>query len=93
MIYNKRSISTRIERVFRKRQDGLWQELINHFIDRADADGNKVTKLDKSLVGRVYKEAAPYENSLHGEYSWTDPETGNVIRLISLSNFQQGNSF
>jgi hypothetical protein len=90
---NNRSIATRIERVFRKRPDGLWQEIINHFIDIADINGNKITKLDKFFIGRVYKEAGPNENSFHGEYSWVDPETGKTIRLISLSNFQQGDSF
>lgn len=90
MINNRKSISTGVERVFRKRPDGLWQEVINHFIHLADREGNKISKLDKSYLGRVYKEAAVNENSFNGEAQWTNPDTGQTIRLVALSNFQQG---
>ena len=90
MINNRKSISTGVERVFRKRPDGLWQEVINHFIHMSDKDGNKISKLDKSYLGRVYKEAGVNERSFHGEAEWESQDTGGKIRLIALSNFQQG---
>jgi len=90
MINNRKSISTGVERIFRKRPDGLWQEVINHFIHMSDKEGNKISKLDRSYLGRVYKEAGVNENSFHGEAMWENPETGAKIRLVALSNYQQG---
>ena len=86
----RRSISTGISKVFKKRPDGLWQEYINTFIHTSDSDGNQVSKLDKSIIGRVYKEALDGEQSFHGEALWTNPDTGVTIRLVALSNYQQG---
>ena len=92
MMPNKRSISTRIELVFRKRPDGLWQQYRNFLIDLGDKDGNKITKIDRVEIGLVFKEAAEGEHSRGGEHLWLDVETGATLRLIALSNFQQGNS-
>lgn len=90
MIKNSKSISTGIERIFRKRPDGLYQEVYNHFIHFSDQQGNKITKLDRSYLGKVYKEALHNENSFNGTAEWIDPNTGVKIRLIALSNNQQG---
>jgi hypothetical protein len=90
MIKGRKSISTGIERVYKKRQDGLWQEIINHYVHMSDKDGLRITKLDKSIVGRVFKEATANERSFHGETEWQHPDTGQTIRLVALSNFQQG---
>lgn len=82
--------STSIERVFRKRPDGLWQEYLNHFVHMTDVSGNKASKLDKTMMGRVYKEANANEHSMHGEAEHIDVNTGAKLRLVALSNYQQG---
>ena len=82
--------SATIERIYRKRPDGLYQEYLNHFIHIVDSHGNKTTKLDKSTLGRVYKEAQGNDRSNYGEGEFIDPNTGSVIRLVALGNFQQG---
>lgn len=47
-------ISASIERSYHKRKDGYYQELINHFVHFQDHLGNKITKLDRTDLGRVF---------------------------------------
>jgi hypothetical protein len=90
MTQPRRSISTGIERIFRRRPDGLYQEVTNHFIHMTDGEGNKVSKLDRSYLGAVFREAQHGERSFNGEAEWTNPDTGQTIRLVAFSNNQQG---
>jgi len=82
-------VYTSMERTFKKRPDGLYQEYINHFIHFVDAQGNKTDKLDKTMVGRVFKEDNVH-HSVHGEAVYTFADDGQTRRLIALSNYQQG---
>lgn len=82
-------IYSTVERTFKKRLDGLYQEYLDHFVVFEDPRGNKTTKLDKREIGRVYKEDTT-NRSFHGEASYTFADDGVTRRLIALSNYQQG---
>jgi hypothetical protein len=58
-------ISASIERSYHKRKDGLYQELISHFIHFEQPNGNKQTKLDRTEFGRVFAENTTH-NSFEG---------------------------
>jgi len=76
-------MTTSFERIFQKRTDGLYQEVINHFIHFIDVNGNKTTKLDKTIRGNIYRE--DNENrSHHGEAFYTFADDGQKRRLVAL---------
>jgi hypothetical protein len=72
-------ISASIERSYHKRKDGLYQEVISHFVHFEDVMGNKQTKLDRSELGLVYQ-----ENTSHNSFAGTVllKENGVEKRLI-----------
>ncbi len=82
-------MSTGIERTFRPvtppgTQPMLYREFLLHFIHYYDVDGAKLSsKLDKTIQGRLYKEALANEHSLGGEYMFTFQD-GVTRRLISV---------
>lgn len=55
-----------VERSFHKRHDGLYAELISHFVHFADAQGNIQTKLDRSEWGKNLYRENDRDNSFDG---------------------------
>jgi hypothetical protein len=82
-------MSTGLERTFRPvtppgTEPMIYKEFLLHFIHYYDSDGAKLSsKLDKTIPGRLYREAKANERSLDGEYSFTFPD-GITRRLISI---------
>lgn len=72
-------ITTRIVREFKLRQDGLYQEVLNHLI--VYREGKTIT--DKVIIGNIYREAAIHEHSFTGEAEFTDQQ-GIKHRLVGL---------
>lgn len=72
-------ISAHIERSYHKRKDGYYQELISHFVNFEDGQGNKQTKLDKTELGKVFVENTTH-NSFDGVVTIT--ENGVQKRLV-----------
>jgi hypothetical protein len=68
-----------IERSYHKRNDGLYLELISHYVHFEDGAGNIQTKLDKSSWGKVYRENNTH-NSFEGAVTIT--ENGVEKRLV-----------
>lgn len=78
-------IKTVIERVFQRRSDGFWQEIINHLIKMTMPDGSVITKADKRIIGKVFQEISfDINGSSEGEALWTDKDTGREIRLCVI---------
>jgi hypothetical protein len=75
-------ISATIERSYHKRKDGLYQEVISHFVHFVDAIGNKQTKLDRTELGLIYQ-----ENTTHNSFGGTViiKEDGVDKRLIVVN--------
>lgn len=78
-----------IERTFKKRPDGLYQEYYHHWVHFVDDQGNKTDKLDKTVVGKVFREDN-HHNSMNGMAVYTFEDDGVTRRLVALSNNQQG---
>lgn len=78
-----------IERTFKLRPDGLYQEYYNHWVHFVDDNGNKTDKLDRTVLGKVFKEDTIH-SSVNGEAVYTFESDGVTRRLIALSNNQQG---
>ena len=80
-------MTTGVERVFRAtHEQGVYQEVMLHFIHFMDENGNKVrSKLEKQIPGPLYRVVKPGENfrSLHGEVEYEFPD-GVTRRLIAL---------
>lgn len=83
-------MSTGIERMFKVMSPPgltpvIYQEFLYHFIHKIDPrDGTKLSsKLDKTIPGFFYKEAAQGEHSPYGEHTYTFPD-GVTRRLIAL---------
>lgn len=83
-------MSTGIERIFRRvsppgTSPTIYREFMLHFIHYIGPDGTKLsTKLDKTIPGMYYREAAAGEHSLYGEYEYTFPEDGITRRIIAI---------
>lgn len=58
-------ISASVEKNYLPRKDGLYQEVISHFVHFKDVKGNVQTKLDKQTLGGVYRESSTH-NSFEG---------------------------
>ena len=70
--------------VFKRRQDGLYQQLIYHVIKIEDNNGNITSKIDKIIPGGIYREGSYHERSVHGESEWVDPNTGEKKWLVAI---------
>lgn len=80
--------TTRVERRFLTRRDGLWQEVWVHFLVYRDGTtGDQRAVQDKMVPGGVYREATIHEHSIEGEAEWID-ERGIKHRLIALKVLQ-----
>lgn len=76
--------TTRIEKNFLIRPDGLYQEVFNHYIVYRQPGTNAQTSiLDKTIRGGVYREGALSERSVNGEEDWVD-QNGIRHHLIGL---------
>jgi hypothetical protein len=79
-------MTTGIEKVFRPTFDGLYREVLLHFIHFLDENGNVVSsKLDKTLLGKLYKIAEGDERSQYGEAEYQFPEMDKPVRLVALA--------
>ena len=79
-------IVPRTERHFKIRADGLYQELHYQIVEFDYGNNNIKRKVDKIIVGGIYREGTINEHSMHGEAEWTDPDSGIVKRLIALTS-------
>ena len=78
-------MTTGIERVFRPTFDGLYREILLHWIHFIDEEDKIVSsKLDKSVEGRLYKIATGNERSQYGEVEYKFPNEENPVRLVAL---------
>lgn len=78
-------MTTGVERVFRATFDGLYREILLHWIHHLDAEGNVVrSRLDKSVKGRLYKVATGDERSQYGEVEYKFPNAEEPVRLVAL---------
>jgi hypothetical protein len=77
-------IYPKTEIVFKKRMDGLYQQLTYHMIKIEDNNGNITSKIDKTIIGPIFREATVNERSIHGEAEWIDPNTGVKKWLIAI---------
>jgi len=74
-------ISASLEKNYLPRKDGLYQEVISHFVHFKDAKGNIQTKLDKQTLGGVYRESNTH-NSFEGVV--IIKENGAEKRLVAV---------
>jgi hypothetical protein len=77
-------IETRFERVYRIRQDGLYQEYIRHFIVTTQSNGEMKTQFDKEILGKLYKRATVEDIGINGYANFTDMDTGETIQLVAI---------
>ncbi len=78
------SMETGIQRIYKKRYDGLYQEYVVILIHYNDGAGNITTKHDKTIPGGLYKEAGLGERSVYGEVYFFDPEDERDKHLIMV---------
>jgi hypothetical protein len=81
-------MTTGIERVFRQMPDGLYREVLLHWIHFMDDKGERVSsKIQKQIEGKLYKpilnEHDDKYRSIHGEVNYELPN-GTTIRLVAL---------
>ena len=76
-------VYTSVERTFKKRKDGFYQEIFNHFIHMTNHLGVETTKLDRQVIGKVYKEETEHR-SVSGEATYTFEDDGLTRRLIAI---------
>ncbi len=79
---------TSVEKVFRPLPDGLFQEIILHFINFMNDDRSiRSTKLDKEILGRLYKLARnDTDRSQYGEVWYQFPGGDEPVRLLCLGD-------
>ena len=81
-------MTTGIERVFRPMRDGLYREILLHWVHFIDENGLKTSsKLQKQIEGPLYRPLRENEKmrSIHGEVEYQLPD-GEKVRLISLGS-------
>lgn len=83
------NITTKIEKHFKKRPDGLFQEVFYHLVVYRNPDGlgEGKTVTDKIIMGKIFREATIYEHSLNGEAEFVD-QNGIKHRLVALLTAQ-----
>lgn len=85
MIERPKRMTTGVERVFRPTFDGLYREVLLHWIHFLNDEGQVVqSKLDKSVKGRLYKIARGDERSQYGEIEYKFPDAEEPVRLVAL---------
>lgn len=89
---------TSVEKVFRPLPDGLFREVILHFINFFDEDNTiSSSKLDNEIMGGLYRLARnDQEQSQYGEVFYTFPEDDEPVRLLCIGkdyrDFRYGRS-
>lgn len=76
---------TQFSKVFIKRNDGLYQEVIRHFIKTTNTITNQITtSFDKEIIGRLFKRATVRDVGINGTESFVDENTGETILLVAI---------
>lgn len=76
---------TQMTKVFIKRSDGLYQEIIRHFIKITNLATNHVTtSFDKEIPGKLFKKATVRDFGINGVESFVDENTGETITLVAI---------
>jgi hypothetical protein len=78
-------IVPKTERHFKKRSDGLYQELHYQIIEFDYGNDNIVRKVDKVIPGGLYREGTNQEHSIHGEVEWVNSDDGIKRRLLAIA--------
>lgn len=79
-------MTTGIERVFRPMRDGLYREILLHWVHFIDENGIKTgSKLQKQIEGQLYRPLQEHEKrrSIHGEVEYQLP-SGETVKLIAI---------
>ena len=78
-------MTTSMERVFRRTPEGYFREFWLHFINFLNEDGSpKSTKLDREMIGQLWKVAREGERSSWGEVDYLFPDQDKAVRLVCL---------
>lgn len=77
-------VTTRVEKTYKRRQDGLYQQVLLYFIQFTDPSGRTVSHLDKTELGGIFKEAGNEEHSRMGVEEELVDEKGQKKRLIAI---------
>jgi len=76
---------TKFRKTFAKLQNGLYQEIINHFIVTTNkATGKTTTQFDKEIKGKLYKKATVSDVGVNGYEEFFDENTNETILLIAV---------
>lgn len=81
-------VSAKVDRQFKKRLDGLYQELLYHLVCFEHDNGTVETKIDKIVPCGIYREGTVNDHSVHGIADWTNPQDGVVHRLVAVTPLQ-----
>jgi len=82
-------MTTGIERVFRPLPDGLYREVLLHWVHYLNESGEKTSsKLQKQIEGQLYiamneDPSKKQYRSIHGEVEYTFPD-GTTRRLVAV---------
>jgi hypothetical protein len=76
---------TKMTKVFIKRNDGLYQEVIRHFIKITNLATNQTTtSFDKEIYGKLFKRATVKDIGINGIETFVDENTGETITLVAI---------
>lgn len=75
---------TGIQKTYKRRFDGTYQEYVIYLLYFEDEIGNKTTKHDKTVVGGIYRLAKLGERSVYGEAKYFDPDDNQEKHLIII---------
>lgn len=76
---------TKFKKVFKKREDGLYQEIIRHFIVTTNKlNGEIKTQFDKEFYGKIYKKATVSDYGVNGCEEFYDENTNETIFLVAI---------
>jgi len=79
-------MNTTVQRVFRRTPDGLFQEVYLHFLNFLNEDGSlRSSKLDKEVLGKLWRVARPGERSGYGEVDHLFPDQAKPTRLLCVT--------
>lgn len=80
-----------VQRKFKKRRDGFYQELWIHSLKITKSDGNIEYKQDHEELGAVYREGTVYDQTASGScVEWEDDQTGIKMILVPITSQPKG---
>lgn len=80
-----------VQRKFKKRRDGFYQELWIHSLKITKADGNIEFKQDHEELGAVYREGTVYDQTASNTFvEWEDEQTGIKKILVAITSQPKG---